>query len=154
MKKILFIAFTLFTSICSGQASKYSQPIDKAIQGNWKGDKNCEISAGVFTIGANNPIEIEVNSNQVYISATIVKKEGGGYLVYFNKTEDLGRGGMNLKWEDYSKDTPIAELVLNGNNLKVVWKGFYNNKSKQYEWLKDTDWNAFEDFDGYFYRCN
>lgn len=130
-----------------------SQSLETKLQGNWKGDKACEMSTGSFIIGENNPITVEVNSNQIYILANVTKSTENKYIVYLKEPDDLGRGGMQRPWIDYSKDKPIAELIVSDNKMKVIWKGFYNTKSKAYEWIEETDWFSNEEHDGYFYKC-
>lgn len=153
--QIIAIALLLLSIISQGQ--DYSLPIDQSFQGTWKGDKECEFASGSLTITAKNPIAIEVNSNQIYILANVITAPNNKdiLLVYFDKTDDLGAGGVRRAWKSYSKDKPIAELHKKSNGeIKLVWNGFYNVSTKKYEWTNEADWNTYEDFKGILYKCN
>jgi hypothetical protein len=119
------------------------QQISSNFWGFWK--VNCS-RAGYMRIKKVNDIEIEVNSNQIYISAIakFSEKEPNRLLLYLKNTIDLGAGGMNLPWANFSKEKPIAAieyLPSKKNEMNFSWYGFYNTKTFQYEWVKNTDWS-------------
>jgi hypothetical protein len=120
-----------------------SSEISSNFWGKWRAD--CERS-GSITINKYNPIKIEVNSNQIFIKAIakIDEAEPMRMLVYFQETADLGRGGMNLSWSNFSTNKPIATLQFlpsQKDKLHFIWFGFYNEATKQYEWKTQADWN-------------
>ncbi|WP_028889964.1 hypothetical protein [Tenacibaculum ovolyticum] len=97
---------------------------DISINGDWK--INCE-SIGALKI-REKEVFIEVNSNQIYIDATLEKKNDSIYNIYLNKPKDLGRGGVNLDWGYFSKDSIISRINCNKKSEFIIfnWLGFYN----------------------------
>ena len=74
--------------------------------------------------------------------------------MYFEKTTDLGRGGLSLPWKDYSKTAPIGALqFLDKNTVRLNWLGFFNEQTGQREWVDKADWSSSE-FDGAFKKCD
>ena len=110
---------------------------DISINGDWK--INCE-SIGALKI-REKEVFIEVNSNQIYIDATLEKKNDSIYNIYLNKPKDLGRGGANLDWGYFSKDSIIARINCNKKSEFIIfnWLGFYNVETGKREWVEDSD---------------
>lgn len=82
---------------------------------------------------------IVINDNQIVISARIVKVDSDDVDIFFYKTLDLGRGGMNLHWNDFDKTKKIAEMKLINGKGYFRWFGFFNKKENKYNWVKDPD---------------
>lgn len=104
--------------------------------GRWS--PNCERFGGI-NIQSKNNIIIEVNANQIYITSH------GAPLnstldIFLDHPDDLGRGGMMLNWNLFSKNTPIAKFTLvSSESAEVEWFGFYNVSSKSREWVNESD---------------
>ncbi|MFY0666370.1 MAG: hypothetical protein JXQ97_17250 [Natronospirillum sp.] len=79
-----------------------------------------------------------VNSNQIVISITS-KDVSDGFDILYQGPRDLGRGGMNLNWENYSKAIPIAEVRERDDHYVVVWKGFFDMVKGSYIWVDEAD---------------
>jgi hypothetical protein len=119
------------------------------ILGRWS--PNCEKIGGI-NIQDQNKITIEVNSNQIYILSTGTINNDT-LIMTLNSPEDLGRGGMMLEWDNFSKETPIAKMeLISERKSKVEWLGFYNNKLKTSVWLSEPDFLETES--DIFYKCN
>lgn len=119
------------------------------ILGRWS--PNCEKIGGI-NIQDQNKITIEVNSNQIHILSTGTINNDT-LIITLNSPEDLGRGGMMLEWDDFSKETPIAKMkLISERKSKVEWLGFYNNKLQTSVWLNEPDFLETES--DIFYKCN
>ncbi|MFJ7316681.1 hypothetical protein ACIQVE_28905 [Pseudomonas sp. NPDC098747] len=104
--------------------------------GRWSPD--CDTIGGI-TIKENNRIFMEVNSNQIYITSR-GKNEAGRINFFLDAPADLGRGGMMLKWDNFSKQRPIAKFEqTSSHSATVEWLGFYDEKSKAGVWLDEPD---------------
>lgn len=103
----------------------------------WK--TSCEISNFSIEFESDNKAKIEVNSNQIYLTAKVVE-EKNKISFFLISPNDLGRGGMMLDWKNFSKNTPIMSMrKINNNVSNIEWFGFYNLKRNQYEWKEDSD---------------
>ena|GEM_PF-2849856 len=76
-----------------------------------------------------------VEGNQIYVKVKykldIKKKELYLYLIM---PADLGRGGLRLPWDSYSRKKPIATIdisKLKNNQIHLKWNGFYEKRTKQ-----------------------
>ena len=74
-----------------------------------------------------------VNDNQIVISVHSVIKESV-VDVYLDGPLDLGRGGMNIKWDDIDKSKKIAELEYKHKSGNLKWFGFFDKKKNNYFW--------------------
>lgn len=111
-----------------------------SIDGKWKEDCN-ESLASVSIVGSK--AIICVNTNQIYIESKIIKSKENFYNIKLIKAKDLGRGGMELSWENFSNDNVIATIeVIDVNSINFKWLGFYNSKTKNREWLEDADFSS------------
>ncbi len=88
---------------------------------------------------SNDNTEIVINDNQIVISIRTVKVSSDDIDIFFYKTLDLGRGGMNLPWKDFDKTKKIAEMKLINGKGYLKWLGFFNKKENKYDWVKDPD---------------
>jgi hypothetical protein len=112
---------------------------------------SCEQIGGI-NIQDHNKIIIEVNSNQIYILSTGTISNDT-LIITLNSPEDLGRGGMMLEWDNFSKTIPIAKMKLISERKSTVeWLGFYNNKLKTSVWLNEPDFLTTES--DIFYKCH
>ena len=110
------------------------------LDGNWA--YNEESSYASLKIEKNQGLFV-VMSNQIYINVKINNNNlnKNSYNVFFDTTNDLGAGGMNMNWNNFSKDKPIAVIKeLIDNKIEFNWIGFYNNKSKLIE-FKECEFN-------------
>lgn len=119
------------------------------IIGRWS--PNCDRFGGI-TIHSPKKITIEVNTDQIYILSH-------GHInnntldIFLDHPEDLGRGGMMLNWELFSKSTPITRFTLvSADSAAIEWLGFYNESSKSREWVNDPDFAGPDKL--IFSRCN
>ncbi|MCU0394097.1 MAG: hypothetical protein MUE81_23560 [Thermoflexibacter sp.] len=146
---LLLINFVPFS--CQGQNRNVkrsfseisSDSLSSIISGKWQ--ISCENFSGSMYIFDLDSIEIEVNSNQIYILCeSKIKKisaEGVHLGLFLVKPTDLGSGGMQLNWGHFEKNTEIAEVIIhNRKSIELNWKGFYNQKNAKREWGTQTDW--------------
>ncbi|GAB6263045.1 hypothetical protein [Photobacterium sp. R1] len=69
---------------------------------------------------------VEVLSNQIYIQAHLSTHEDQT-LVYLIQPDDLGLGGMQLHWDDFSTEHPVMALEKrNESQYAVTWYGFWS----------------------------
>lgn len=88
-----------------------------------------------------------VNDNQIVISVHSVIKDGF-VDVYLDGPLDLGRGGMNIKWDDIDKSKKIAELEYKNKSGNLKWFGFFDKKKNNYFWTGDPDFVQSYSHDG------
>lgn len=80
-----------------------------------------------------------VNDNQIVVSIHSSLIGNGIIDVYFDGPLDLGKGGMNIKWDNMDKTKKIAEFNYNNESGYLKWFGFFNKKEGRYVWTKDPD---------------
>ncbi len=136
----------------------YSSVIN-TLKGNWRMD--CESSNASIKIN-DNDIFIALNSNQIYIKTTFKVKHKYSLDLYLSEPKDLGRGGINLNWNYFSKDSIIGRININPHNkITFNWLGFYDEQENKRVWIGDTDFQFdydhinknnpdFEESDNYF----
>ena len=130
MIKFLLIICTLFVSACTAEKQ----------QCDWRVSSE-KSNFFIDHINKNNYTRMCINQNQIYIKAKIKHDQKKIYL-FFDSTLDLGRGGLMLDWDNFSKRFPIAQLKKNNNSYTLHWYGFYNKKKKTYVWShQHTDLN-------------
>ncbi len=118
------------------------------ISGRWSPD--CDALNGIV-IKQDLTSRLEVNSNQIHISARLIPS-GERFALLLQEPLDLGRGGLQLDWNNYSKEVAIAELKPNQDgSLNFLWNGFYDSRKKAFTWIKEPDFVR-ENTD--FYRCS
>lgn len=143
---IIFILSLLIFSCEKSQIDNYSNN-DVVVGGlnststNFIGDWriSCEEGSGYIQVLSLDSIFIEINSNQIYVISKGVIKKNILY-VYLVAPGELGMGGMNLNWNNFSRNEPIAELLFKKKDAELKWKGFYNTKKLKYEWVEGPDW--------------
>lgn len=89
-----------------------------------------------------------VNDNQIVISIHSVSMSNGVVGIYLNGPLDLGRGGMDIKWDDVDKTKEIARFNYSGNSGDLKWLGFFDKKKNKYFWSKDPDFVQSYSHDG------
>lgn len=105
---------------------------------------DCESGIGSILFKNKNEAEMIVNSNQIVIDTTVVRNDT--VLSFFLKEPlDLGRGGMMLNWDGFSKKNAIADAVISGNKMKLSWKGFLEKGTSKYIWKSDSDFSSLSD---------
>ncbi|WP_156930144.1 hypothetical protein [Pseudomonas sp. MOIL14HWK12:I2] len=149
MKKIISksIKIVLFTTIYSANSlSNANEPNE--FTGHWSPD--CEVLQG-FQIISRKAAELEVNSNQIYIK-TKLSTEKNDTAIYFDDVLDLGSGGMQLDWKNFSKDKAIGK-IKNWSDKEFIfeWIGFYNKKNSTTYWKENPDF--FQKGKINFYKC-
>jgi hypothetical protein len=66
--------------------------------------------------------------NQVYVNVLIKKVNDSCYNVFYDSIEDVGSGGANLNWNNFSKTISIARLeVIDSEKARFYWLGFYDS---------------------------
>jgi hypothetical protein len=118
--------------------------------GSWSAD--CAGMAFIEFDKKNDFVALGINVNQIYLNANFSVDESNPnkLMLYLKSTEDvnfgdLGVGGNNLPWNDYSKVKAIAEILFNPlrkDELEVNWLGFYNTKTNSYEWSTNPEFMA------------
>lgn len=136
-QRLLYILLVIAITSCDNKHVPYNN-----LLGIWRGD--CNISSGHIVLHPNTRnVTIEVNSNQIVINAVIdtaLLSSKNQIILTLKEPEDLGRGGMMLDWQHFSHNRPIAALSFtNTNEAKLEWYGFYNDSTKQYEWVEEPD---------------
>lgn len=79
-----------------------------------------------------------VNDNQIVVSVHSIIKENV-VNVYLDGPLDLGRGGMNIKWDDIDKSKKIAEMEYKNKSGHLKWFGFFDKKKNTYFWHENPD---------------
>ena len=106
--------------------------------GNW----NIKCDGPVYLSIKQNQAELNVNDNQILIDV-VGKTDPGSpdvYRIKLIKPQDLGTGGMRLDWDNFSKDSTIAELkFFKPDHAIYTWLGFYNKKTHKREWVGQSD---------------
>ncbi|WP_336243262.1 hypothetical protein [Enterobacter cloacae] len=80
-----------------------------------------------------------INDNQIVISIHAKENPDGVIHFFYDKTLDLGAGGMNLDWDNVSLQSDVAEMKINGDAGVFKWNGFFNDRSKKYFWVNEPD---------------
>lgn len=98
---------------------------------------NCGGFGGSIQIHRINTAEINVNENNLFVSALVKKDLNGVIKIYYDHFIE----SMNDKidWNDISKEKPIAEAELKNGILHLSWKGFFDVKKNDYIWQEEAD---------------
>lgn len=108
--------------------SKKEDGIFPNIKGKWATSCNESI---ILTIGKEFDFILPVMSNQIYIKAKI-KKIDNLYHVFLIEPDDLGLGGSQLDWDNFSTEKPIANIeILRNETMSFQWLGFYHTTNKE-----------------------
>jgi len=75
-----------------------------------------------------------VNENQIIISIHSKEVSANQVAVYFDKTLDLGTGGMSLAWENFSTTKSVAEMTIKDGSGLFRWHGFFDKSKKKHVW--------------------
>lgn len=159
MSRLEFACFLLFLLACCLTAS--ANPTEQSPReptsassrfiGRWS--PNCEKFAG-FNIHGINDIVVEVNANQIYIISHGTLHDNA-LDMYLDNPADLGRGGMMLSWDFYSRNKVIATMRLSSEESAVVeWFGFYNKSSRSREWVSEPDFAGIGIGSSILSKCN
>ncbi|ROT93575.1 hypothetical protein EB809_20575 [Marinobacter sp. R17] len=123
--KIALLTFLVFTSFT-------------ATAGSWALD--CHSGIGRIQFTDSSHATLAVSSNQIVISST-AEREDRTYRFFYSDTVELGRGGMMLNWDSFSKQKSLATgTLLEDGGLLFTWKGFYSPVTNDYIWAKDADY--------------
>lgn len=118
--------------------------------GRWSPD--CANIQG-FQIKEDDSALIEVNSNQIYVTAKIASKATDVISLSYVQPADLGAGGMRLQWTKFSRKMPIAKISRRARDqAELDWYGFYESTKKQFVWKSEPDFLG-ETSDTILYRC-
>jgi hypothetical protein len=101
MIRYLFILVTAIPLTTSN-----AQEHKNDLSGNWS--TTCDNGITLKTINMNESF-IAVNKNQIYIKTKVEKSKDSINLI-LEDPEDLGPGGMRLKWNSFSRELPIAVI--------------------------------------------
>lgn len=137
------------TSITESNMEPSTTALPPYLIGRWS--PNCEKVGGI-NIHSKDHIIIEVNSNQIYILSRGEFYENT-LTLFLTQPEDLGRGGMMLNWDEFSKIESIANMELVSEDSTLVeWLGFYSETSKSRVWVYEPDFA--ESGTQEFHKCN
>ncbi|HHQ4776522.1 TPA: hypothetical protein ACSP0C_000219 [Aeromonas veronii] len=118
-----FIFIFAFFSFCTNAGERWA--ID------------CVSGKGTIILDQKNA-DVVVNSNQIVISTKVVRNDNK-MSFFLEGPADLGRGGMMLNWDDFSIDKSIADAEMNGNNINLSWKGFFEKSVFKYVWISESE---------------
>ena len=105
---------------------------------------DCESGIGNILFKNKDEAEMIVNSNQIVVGAAVVRNDNS-LSFFLEEPLDLGRGGMMLDWDEFSKKNAIADAVISGDKMKLSWKGFFEKNTSKYMWKADSDFSALSD---------
>lgn len=97
----------------------------------------CGGFGGSIEISASNEAKININDNNLYISAGLVKDSNSKSQVFYRNVIESTNDKIN--WEEISKNKPIAELSIEDGIIHMAWKGFFDVKKKAYIWKVEPD---------------
>ncbi|WP_413534953.1 hypothetical protein [Rahnella inusitata] len=106
--------------------------------GNWS--PNCGGFGGSINIVKNDDIKINVNDNNLYITARLTPR-ADEYDIYFKDIIESMNGVVD--WANISLEKPIAKLRFQGSTASMDWIGFYDKTKHEYVWPTQTDFNIF-----------
>lgn len=101
---------------------------------------DCDSGKGRITF-KESKADMVVNSNQILVSAKVVRSNDR-LSFFLDEPTDLGRGGMMLNWDDFSKKKPIADAVISSKKISLSWKGFFEESTSKYVWISDSDFSS------------
>lgn len=87
---------------------------------------NCGGFGGSIQIHRINTAEINVNENNLFVSALVKKDLNGVIKIYYDHF--IESVNDKIDWNDISKEKPIAEAELKNGILHLSWKGFFDVK--------------------------
>ena len=96
----------------------------------------CGGFGGGIEIEKNNELSMNINDNNLYISA-YAKKVGGGTKIFLGDIVESLNDVVN--WGNISRNKPIAEVSFQDGKLYLSWKGFFDVKKSRYIWDKEPD---------------
>lgn len=99
--------------------------------------RDCVSGKGTIILDQKNA-DVVVNSNQIVISTKVVRNNNE-ISFFLEGPADLGRGGMMLNWDDFSIDKSIADAEMNGDNINLSWKGFFEKSAFKYVWVSESE---------------
>lgn len=106
----------------------------------------CGGFGGSVEIYSSDEAKININDNNLYISAHLVEDPDGKSKVFYRDVIESMNDVIN--WADISQSKPIAELSTQNGILHVSWKGFYDTKKKSYVWKTEPDFVVASDGGG------
>ena len=91
-----------------------------------------------ITIHKDSTAYMVVESDQLNIVVKLLRSKESVdvfHVFLLKPVEELGIGGQKLSWDNFSKSTPIANIMFESDTIaKLNWLGFYNVSTKQREW--------------------
>jgi hypothetical protein len=133
-KYFLFFIFALSLSFNVLLANDVAGP---SIFGAWSTECN---DSSTLEIDAAGHFLLNINDNQIYVNGKVKKTKLNEYDLFYESPADLGRGGMMLHWERFSKTKPIARLnFLPGDTIVINWHGFYDEVDHVFVWTTQPD---------------
>ena len=104
--------------------------------GTWTINKEQQFS--YITIHKDSTAYMVVESDQINIVVKLLRSKESAdifHVFLLKPAEELGIGGQNLSWDNFSKSIPIANIMFESDTIaKLDWLGFYNVSTKQKEW--------------------
>ncbi|MGR6874570.1 hypothetical protein ACU6U9_20270 [Pseudomonas sp. HK3] len=142
MKTKLLALCVLMMSFNQANAEKISD-----LEGFWSND--CEYNGAAIKHNKSDDFVIELSSNQIYILAhAIENREKSYYEVYFVDPINLGRGGLQIQWQNISKDIPLGKVSdIKSTSYEFEFYGIeYKDKDKDKD--KDISQYMYHEFTG------
>lgn len=115
-----------------------SSPAEVQYLGYWS--PNCGGFGGSVNITKSDDIKVDVNNNNLYISAKI-STESDGYSIYFSDIIE----SMNelIDWDNISHQKPMARINFKDDIATMDWLGFYDKSKHKYVWTTQSDFYIF-----------
>lgn len=97
----------------------------------------CGGFGGNVQIDASGNAKINVNDNNLFISARLVSDKSGKSVVYYQDVIESENDVID--WNSVSKDKPLANIHFINNAMELSWNGFYDLKARKYIWKSEPD---------------
>ncbi|MGA5656232.1 hypothetical protein [Rahnella contaminans] len=127
-----------FTTLLVGIIFSISSHAASQYFGYWS--PNCGGFGGSVNITKGDDIKVDVNNNNLYISAKI-SVETNGYNIYF--TDVIESMNELIDWDNISHENPIAIMNFKDDVATMDWLGFYDKSKHKYVWTTQSDFYIF-----------
>ncbi|EOI5720489.1 hypothetical protein ACMS1V_002489 [Cronobacter dublinensis] len=97
----------------------------------------CGGFGGSVNIKASKDVEVNINDNNLFISASLQPTTKGRYHLLYQGVIESTNGV--IFWDNISKKRPIADVFFEGKSMNIKWNGFYDLKKNRYIWRKEPD---------------
>ncbi|HEY4435943.1 MAG TPA: hypothetical protein VGN40_07250 [Lelliottia sp.] len=97
----------------------------------------CGGFGGNIQINTSNEVKININDNNLFISAHLGHDKNGVTEIYYQNI--IESDNDLIDWEHISRNKPIATISLKDNILDVSWHGLFDSKKGIYVWENQPD---------------